>query len=92
MYTELNKEVTVCKRVKVSYILIAVKAVEVIESHCILGTANERRSSSLSSRCRILYWFKNVQSSHGVVQPRTHDLAATYSTIFKPLYPLDHGA
>ena len=41
------------KKVKVSHSLIAVGAVGV-ESHCILGTVDERRSPSLSFRCLIL--------------------------------------
>ena len=42
------------KKVKVSHSLIAVGAVGTIESHCILGTADERRSPLFSFRCLIL--------------------------------------
>ena len=40
-------------KVKVSHGLIAVGAVG-LESHCILGTADERQSPSLSFRCLVL--------------------------------------
>ena len=39
-------------KVKVSHRLLAVGAVG-LESHCILGTADKRRSPSLSFRCLI---------------------------------------
>ena len=65
-----------------SHSLIAVGAVG-LESHCILGTADERRSPSLSFRCLILPNSKKVpfsagltervfQSPHGAAEPRTH--------------------
>ena len=48
---------TVKAAVKVSHSLIAVGAVE-LESHCILGTADERQSLSLSFRCLIFPSFE----------------------------------
>ena len=44
-------------KVKVSHNLVAVGAVG-LESHCILGTADERRSPSLSFHCLILPEFE----------------------------------
>ena len=41
-------------KVKISHSLLAIGAVGGLESHCILGTADERQSPSLSFCCLVL--------------------------------------
>ena len=81
-------------RNKKNYLWIIFRTPFYLELWCILGTANERWSPSLSFQCLILLYLKKVpmycwgdrvfQSSHGKAQPRIHNLTATFCTIFKP--------